>query len=575
MIPRQLLSYPEQLAKRLSDMEREIDKLKRELRNYHPSEGGGSGPSVEVNDGLLTLQRNGTTLGGFSANQATNATLNIQVPTKTSDIANDSGYITNAAIPTNISAFNNDVGYLTSVSWGDVSGKPSFALVATTGDYNDLQNLPTIPVVPTNVSAFTNDAGYLTSVDWTDVLNKPPFATVASTGDYNDLLNTPVIPPGVVLYNTTGYNTDGAMTQKATTDALDLKADTSSLSLVATTGDYGDLSNTPSLALVATSGDYNDLTNKPSDRLYRMLVPTGTEITSNKNLNTVEFLVVGRYYCPANVTVATLTNCPTGSAFMMEVFSPLSTTIDDETTRAWCYRTRILTTFTGEMYVQSCSTNATPNNWSYGSWRRFDVPGVKNATTQTHTDYNNNQDYLPNMRFLSFWNGAYNSSNNSNLKYFASSSVTTANLQDGCVTAAKLNDRNTANTTDTWMLVLNGDKIQHRVVKKFNSDGSIPSSALSISNSTEAHLGSSSAWHMLYLTWSNSSSGWQQKDFTLPSGFNTQGRVKHVTANGLWGNSGDNRLGAWIQMNGSTLRIRYYQASSGSNGWSMIVFGIW
>ena len=264
MIPRQLLSYPEQLAKRLSDMEREIDKLKRELRNYHPTEGGGSGPSVEVNDGLLTLQRNGTTLGGFSANQATNATLNIQVPTKTSDITNDSGYITNAAIPTNISAFNNDVGYLTSVSWGDVSGKPSFALVATTGDYNDLQNLPTIPVVPTNVSAFTNDAGYLTSVDWIDILNKPPFATVASTGDYNDLLNTPVIPPGVILYNSTGYNTDGAMTQKATTDALDLKADTSSLSLVATTGDYGDLSNTPSLALVATSGDYNDLSNKPT-----------------------------------------------------------------------------------------------------------------------------------------------------------------------------------------------------------------------------------------------------------------------------------------------------------------------
>ena len=264
MIPRQLLSYPEQLAKRLSDMEREIDKLKRELRNYHPSEGGGSGPSVEVNDGLLTLQRNGTTLGGFSANQATNATLNVQVPTKTSDITNDSGYITNAAIPTNISAFNNDVGYLTSVSWGDVSGKPSFALVATTGDYNDLQNLPTIPVVPTNVSAFTNDAGYLTSVDWTDILNKPPFATVASTGDYNDLLNTPVIPPGVILYNSTGYNTDGAMTQKATTDALDLKADTSSLSLVATTGDYGDLSNTPSLALVATSGSYNDLSNKPT-----------------------------------------------------------------------------------------------------------------------------------------------------------------------------------------------------------------------------------------------------------------------------------------------------------------------
>lgn len=36
------------------------------------------------------------------------------------------------------------------------------ATVATSGNYNDLSNKPTIPTVPTNVSAFTNDAGYLT-----------------------------------------------------------------------------------------------------------------------------------------------------------------------------------------------------------------------------------------------------------------------------------------------------------------------------------------------------------------------------------------------------------------------------
>jgi hypothetical protein len=36
------------------------------------------------------------------------------------------------------------------------------ATVASTGDYDDLANKPTIPTVPTNVSAFTNDAGYLT-----------------------------------------------------------------------------------------------------------------------------------------------------------------------------------------------------------------------------------------------------------------------------------------------------------------------------------------------------------------------------------------------------------------------------
>lgn len=37
------------------------------------------------------------------------------------------------------------------------------AAVATSGDYDDLTNKPTIPTVPTNVSSFTNDAGYLTA----------------------------------------------------------------------------------------------------------------------------------------------------------------------------------------------------------------------------------------------------------------------------------------------------------------------------------------------------------------------------------------------------------------------------
>ena len=40
----------------------------------------------------------------------------------------------------------------------------TLADVATSGDYDDLINKPTIPTVPTNVSAFTNDSGYITSL---------------------------------------------------------------------------------------------------------------------------------------------------------------------------------------------------------------------------------------------------------------------------------------------------------------------------------------------------------------------------------------------------------------------------
>ena len=41
--------------------------------------------------------------------------------------------------------------------------------------------------------------------------------------------------------------------------------------------------------------------------------------------------------------------------------------------------------------------------------------GVKSATAVTHTDFNTNNDYVPDMSFLAFWNGAYNAEGKSNL----------------------------------------------------------------------------------------------------------------------------------------------------------------
>lgn len=67
----------------------------------------------------------------------TNKIANVTVPTKTSDITNDSGFITK------------DVNDLTNYTKTE-----DLADVALTGDYGDLEN------TPTNVSDFTNDADY-------------------------------------------------------------------------------------------------------------------------------------------------------------------------------------------------------------------------------------------------------------------------------------------------------------------------------------------------------------------------------------------------------------------------------
>ena len=45
------------------------------------------------------------------------------------------------------------------------------------------------------------------------------------------------------------------------------------------------------------------------------------------------------------------------------------------------------------------------------------TPYVKSATAKTHTDFDNNQYFLPDLSFISHWNGAYNSGNRSCLTY--------------------------------------------------------------------------------------------------------------------------------------------------------------
>ena len=126
--------------------------------------------------------------------------------------------VTNA--PTKLSQFNNDAGYLTSVpaqTWENITGKPTFATVATSGSYNDLTNKPTIPsayTLPTasstvlggvkigsgiNISSGAISATYLSvgaaAASHTHTASQVTgLATVATSGSYNDLTNKPSIP---------------------------------------------------------------------------------------------------------------------------------------------------------------------------------------------------------------------------------------------------------------------------------------------------------------------------------------------------------------------------------------------
>lgn len=95
-----------------------------------------------------------------------NKTLNelgFEVPTKTSDLENNSGFITNDDIPSNISSFNNDIGYITSIpdEYVTETELTSKGYSTFSGSYNDLTNKPTIP---TKTSDLTNDSEFISSI---------------------------------------------------------------------------------------------------------------------------------------------------------------------------------------------------------------------------------------------------------------------------------------------------------------------------------------------------------------------------------------------------------------------------
>ena len=183
-----------------------------------------------VFDGELTITQNGTSVWTFTANQQEDETINITVPTKTSDLTNDSGYIDNTV---------DDLVNYTKTS--------DLAAVALSNDYTDLSNKPTIGdwtiTIQKNwtaVDSFTANASTAKSINITMNKSDVWLSNVDNTSDANKPIST------------------------ATQNALNLKANTADLAAVATSWAYSDLSGTPNLATVATTWDYDDLTDKPT-----------------------------------------------------------------------------------------------------------------------------------------------------------------------------------------------------------------------------------------------------------------------------------------------------------------------
>lgn len=123
---------------------------------YNASTYATPGDIPTVNDATLTITQNGTSVGTFSANASSNVTAAITVPTATSDLTNDSGFITSSDLPT--------VNNATLTIQKNGTNVQTFTANASSDVTANI-------TVPTVVSDLTNDAGYQTASEVTTAIN--------------------------------------------------------------------------------------------------------------------------------------------------------------------------------------------------------------------------------------------------------------------------------------------------------------------------------------------------------------------------------------------------------------------
>lgn len=314
-----------------------------------------------VNNATLTIQKNGTTVKTFTANASTNVTANLTVPTKTSDITNDSNYVSDA------NYVHTDNNFTTTLK-NKLDGIAAGAEV----NQNAFSN---VKVGSTTVAADSK----------TDTLELVAGSNVTLTPDAtNDKVTIAATDT-----NTTYTFANG----------------TNGFTVTPSGGSAQTVTVTPSIANATTStaglmsaADKTELDKE--SRVDRRLIADGTAIPSSVDLNTITYLSVGRYICPLDATAATLTNCPSTRAFVMEVFNSLGPELDNETTASWQHRIRRITEYRGAQWIQHADSASTAGTFAYSAWEKIattsEIPTVNNATLTIQKNGTNVQTFTAN-----------------------------------------------------------------------------------------------------------------------------------------------------------------------------------
>lgn len=279
---------------------------------------------------------NGTNLDLLLSNKANKS----EVPTKVSQLSNDSGFV------------DKSVANLENYTLSS-----SYAKVATTGSYSDLSNKPTIPSA---TSDLTNDSGFITKAanNLTYYTKSEDLAAVATSGLYSDLTGKPTIPTKTSdLTNDSGY-IDNSVSNLVNYTKSSL------LSAVATSGDYSDLSNKPVIPSKVSdlSNDLGFITDA-SLTTYAKKVDVTTEINAHHDSTKQDKLTAQTVYTKKGTStkVAQITTNSLGQVTNIDEVDIDKTTLTDMGVSATASELNILdgaTLTTAELnYVDGVTSN--------------------------------------------------------------------------------------------------------------------------------------------------------------------------------------------------------------------------
>lgn len=188
-----------------------------------------------VNDATLTIQKNGTDVGTFTANQSTAGTINIAVPTNVSELDGIDAYATLAKVQAD------------SLALGTLIDKNKAAIEDSSAHIRaEIKNATlTIQTNGTTTGTFTANQGTDATINidvpaaqvqsnWTEadntlpsyIQNKPTLATVATTGNYTDLSDKPAINDATLTIQKNGTDLGTFTANQSTAGTINITVPT-------------------------------------------------------------------------------------------------------------------------------------------------------------------------------------------------------------------------------------------------------------------------------------------------------------------------------------------------------------